>query len=264
MTASQNIDGQLDGVCDFFVAIYSKLAAIFGPLALSFLVWGMDTWGAMVQQMNRSMLAVIDSFRDETIVFYKYDGIYYPSVEKKNTTRKFMFAYTKWIYDIHTKTFIKAGLVNDFNTYCIPLIGASLTRNVRIYTDEPRTQSIGDLSEWVLDQKIYSTDDTIPLQVLVGAWAYCKHIMLHYNYPGYELTVMTMDGDEKVYDLETEEELISSNPISGSSTECETIRRLPPSPASESPVESEEPLEEGEIPEPRYSRFTDVSESKDD
>jgi hypothetical protein len=242
MTANQNVDGQLDGVCDFFTAMATKLITNFGPMALAFLVWVLEKWKVILRQIERTVRAIIDSFYNERIVFYEDDEIYYPSVEKEHGSgQMFMTGCAEWQYMIKTNTFIKYGDREEFSEHSIDLIGASLSRG---------RQHIGDLSEWILDQKVLSDSSYVPFQVIVGAWAYCNHIELYYNYPGHTLTIMTMDGDEKTFDLQTGEEIVEETYES----------RLPPSPRSEaSDRSSVSSLEDGEIPLPRQE-----SDSKED
>ena len=240
MSANQNVDG----VCDFFTALATKLITNFGPIALSFLVWVLEKWNIILRQIQKTVHAIIDSFYNDRIIFYEHDDIYYPSVEKEYGGRKFMTGCAEWKYMVATNTFIKGGDTADYSEHSIDLIGAALSR---------RGQYIGDLSEWILDQKVLSDSSVVPFQVIVGAWAYCNHITLEYNYPGHTITIMTMEGDEKVYDLQSGEEIVEP-------------AGLPPSPRSEaSDKSSVSSLEDGEIPTPRYTHPTDSSEeSKED
>jgi hypothetical protein len=242
MSANQNVDG----VCDFFTALASKLITNFGPAALSFLVWVLETWKIILRQLQKTVHAIIDSFYNERIVFYEDNEVYYPSIEKEYGGRTFMTGCAEWKYIIATNTFIKMGNTTRVSEHSIDFLGAALLRD---------GEHVGDLSEWILDQKILSDSSYVPFQVIVGAWAYCNHIELHYNYPDYTVTIMTMEGDEKVIDLKTGEEIV----------EEVGDARLPASPRSEASIESHDSLEEGEIPTPHYTHTTDSSEeSKED
>ena len=242
MSANQNVDG----VCDFFTALASKLITNFGPAALSFLVWVLETWKVFLRQLQKTVHAIIDSFYNERIVFYEDNEVYYPSVEKEFDSSKFMTGHADWQYTIATNTFTKLGDTTGFSEHSIDILGAAL-----LYEGD----HIGDLSEWILDQKIISYSSYVPFQVIVGAWAYCNRVPLHYNYPGYTVTIMTMEGDEKVINLKTGEEIV----------EEVGEARLPASPRSEASIESHDSLEEGEIPTPRYTHTTESSEeSKED
>lgn len=243
MPSNQSIDDQFGVLADFFSSLATKVVTVFGPIALSVLVWIMESWTSLLRQTTRIIHAIHDSFKNDTIVFYQQSNIYYPSVEKEHALRKFMIGDAKWVYHVAEKLFVNLDTSGgEFTNHSIPFLGASVSR-----TEDDSTHFLGDLSEWILDQNVWSNSEDVPFQVIVAAWAYCHGISLHYNYPGHTFTVMTMDGDEKTFDLQTGQELMEE-------------LRLPPSPTDEnSSEESESSLEEGEIPMPRRE-----SDSKDD
>jgi hypothetical protein len=234
MPSNQSIDDQFGVLADFFSSLASRVVAVFGPLTLSFLVWVMESWASLLRQTTRIIQAIQDSFKNDTIIFYQESNIYYPSVEKEHALRKFMIGDAKWVYRVAENLFVNLDTSGgEFRTHSIPFLGASVSRTV-----DHSTHFLGDLSEWILDQTVWSNSEDVPFQVIVAAWAYCHRISLHYNYPGHTFTVMTMDGDEKMFDLQSGQELMEE-------------LRLPPSPTDEtSGEESESSLEEGEIPMP--------------
>ncbi len=234
MPSTQSIDDQFGGIAEFFSSLATKVVTVFGPLTLSFLVWVMEWWGATIRQTIRIIQAIQDSFKNDTIIFYHESNIYYPSVEKEHALRKFMIGDAKWIYRVAEKRFINLDTNGDeFTNHSIPFLGASVSRTV-----DNSVHFLGDLSEWILDQTVWSNSEDVPIQIIVAAWAYSHGVSLHYNYPGYTFTVMTMDGDEKMFDLQSGQELMEE-------------LRLPSSPTDEtSGEESDSSLEDGEIPMP--------------
>lgn len=234
MPSNQSIDDQVGVLGDLFSSIATNIVALFGPLALSIFVWIMETWTAVLRQTTRSIQAVVESFKSDVIVFYQENDMFYPSVEKEHTLRKFMIGDAKWNYHVATKRFVNLGVADDeCSEHSIGFLGASVSRIV-----DDSSHFLGDLSEWILDQTVWSNSEDVPFQVLVGAWAYCHGVSLHYNYPGHTFTVMTMDGDEQTFDLQTGQVQMDD-------------LQLPPSNSSS---DSESSLEEGEI------RETDAKE----
>lgn len=230
MPSNQSIDDQFGVLTDLFSSLATKFVACFGPLALSILVWITERWAAAIRQATRTIHAILESFKQDIIVFYQHNEMFYPSVEKEHTLRKLMIGDAKWIYHVTTKRFVNLGLADDeCLEHSIGFLGASVSRVV-----DDSSHFLGDMSEWILDQTIWSDSEDIPFQVLVGAWAYCHGVSLHYNYPGHIVTVMTMDGDEQIFDLQTGQVQIED-------------LVLPPSPAEDQHSDSESSLEEGEI-----------------
>lgn len=241
MPSNQSIDDQFGLIVDFFSSTVTNIVTYFGPLALSLFVWIMESWTIILRQTTHTIHAIVDSFKPDVIIFYKEGNMFYPSVEKKNTLRKFMIGDAKWSYDVSKNRFTNLDTTGgEFANHSIAFLGASVSHVL-----DDSSHFLGDLSEWILDQTVWSDSDDVPFQVIVGAWAYCHNISLHYNYPGHTFTVMTLDGDEKTFDLQTGMEQMEE-------------LRLPPSPTDEySGEESESSLEEGEIRESE-------SESKED
>ncbi len=227
MPSNQSIDYQFGTIADLFSSVSMKIVACFGPLALSVFVWIMETWTVFLRQTTRIVHAILESFKSDVIIFYHQGDIFYPSVEKENTLHKFMVGDAKWSYNVTKQRFTNLDTSGDeFAEHSIAFLGASVSRIV-----DDSTHFLGDMSEWILDQTVWSDSEDVPFQVLVGAWAYCHKVSLHYNYPGHTFTVMTLDGDEHTFDLQTSQEM-----------------QLPPSPTDEiSDEESESSLEEGEI-----------------
>jgi hypothetical protein len=134
-----------------------------------------------------------------------------------------------YIYSSKRKVFsLKDAPNTDPVHMChIPFIGASVCR----ITEDGQERDIYDLSEWIQEQRILAPQprSMIPLQVLVGAWAYYAQVKVPHGFKNMRLTVMTEDGDEKVFNLETEEERVA-----------EATQLLPPSPADGSEAGDEE------------------------
>jgi hypothetical protein len=145
--------------------------------------------------------AIQNSFRNEFLAFVKCDNDrYFPFVMTSST--KYSCDPT-WIYDNTKKSFTYTEL-GFHTTHSLPFIGASL-----VYKDQP----IGDLSDWLMDQKVHGPVSTIPLQVLIGSWRYYFDRTLMFSFKDYRLEVVTDDGDEKTYDLETGQQINKTTSI---------------------------------------------------
>jgi hypothetical protein len=206
------------------------IAAI--PYILAALNLANDMWGKCVRQLGKSITALRNSFHDEVLVFY-----FLNSAETTNTwipvvTNNLIMELDEesYMYSMSRRVFGQYN-VNDSDMVhmChIPFIGASLCR----ITEDGQERDIYDLSEWIQEQRILSHHprSMIPLQVLVAAWAYYAQVRVSHGFKDMRLSVMTEDGDEKVFDLATEEEIVQNTAPAA----------LPPSPDARSEGEEED------------------------
>jgi hypothetical protein len=150
-----------------------------------------------------------NSLNTQYLCFFKvseynyFPYIMYPSIKFSDEPQ--------WIYDCEQKIFSLLSFGHHVSLSHLPFIGASLN-----YITDTRTELIGDLSEWIVEQRINSSDSVIPLQVLIAAWNYSTNKTLTLHYKNLYISVITEDGEEHVYSLENEEEIIIN------STEDET------------------------------------------
>jgi len=169
----------------------------------------------MKRQALLTKNAVLKSFDRETIYFLNY-GSHYVPIRAVSSESPFLCKNVKWTYSIETCTFYEMDAISDSTIHSsrLPYLGASLRSN----SDSP-----GDMSEWIQDQCVYSNPDTsIPLQVLVAAWALTNGISFDYAYTGYILTVMNIDGEEAEYEVLTGEQLSSEDSLSATSATSST------------------------------------------
>jgi hypothetical protein len=137
----------------------------------------------------------------------------------------------EWLYDISVNSFYHIPSANFRESEHISFIGASLNFGGH--------DTIGDMSEWIMEQKVYSNDIPLPLQILVSSWRYSFDGVLMSNFENYHLHAITEEGDDIVYDLKTGKEIISiaENSESESDTDTDT----------NSETKTDSTTEEGEI-----------------
>jgi hypothetical protein len=171
----------------------------------------MNIYTLVRKQSTVTLKAVLNSFQFEYIHYYQFNSTYVPVLT--NTTQiNFLENSSPWLYSVNKSTFYNLDELDSEQHKHLPMLGAVLSRlNLNSSeTEEVEEEVIGDLSEWIQDQVVYTSNAMVPLQVLVCAWSYCKNQTLMYGYKNYTLTVMDLNGDEKVYDLETEEEIVQT------------------------------------------------------
>jgi hypothetical protein len=168
-------------------------------------------------QLYITSSAIRDSFYNEYLGFIKTSSDnYFPFLINSNTKYS---CDPKWIYNPTTNVFTYSEIGLHSTNHNIPFIGASVAFG---------NQTIGDLSDWIMDQKVHAPDAAIPLQILVSAWRYYYDKTLMFSFKDYTLTVVTEDGDEHTYNLENEEELViqdnSSHSTPSVTDESEDVR----------------------------------------
>jgi hypothetical protein len=114
----------------------------------------------------------------------------------------------EWIYEFHSKSFIHLEFGHHIKHKRLPFIGASLA-----YIDETNNINMGDLSEWIMEQNICANNELVPLKILVAAWKYSTDNTLFLNFENMYLTVITEEGDELVYNVDTSELVIDSKDL---------------------------------------------------
>jgi hypothetical protein len=225
MAIDYSIDTLINGVVHFFLV---SVPTFLIPHALSFYLFCMNFIKFVISQTFRTIKAIIESFMDVTIGFYKNSENTYTPVPF--ITKNVYNIDPEWLYDISVNSFYHIPSANFKESKNIPFIGASLNFGGH--------DTIGDMSEWLMDQKIYSNTISLPLQILVSAWRYSFDGVLMTNFENYHLHVITEEGDDIVYDLNCGKEIISIDESeSGSGPESD----------SESGSEQKSEPEEGEI-----------------
>jgi hypothetical protein len=180
-----------------------------------------ELWAQLLRQLTKSILALRNSFQDDFVIFYYLEGAQNKNMWVPVIPNGLIMELDEdsYIYSPKRKVFSLKDTPNtDAVHMChIPFIGASVCR----ITEDGQERDIYDLSEWIQEQRVLASQprSMIPLQVLVGAWAYYAQVKVTNGFKNMRLNVMTEDGDEKVFNLETEEERAA-----------EATHLLPPSP----------------------------------
>ena len=222
-----SLDTMVDTISQTLLTWFTvSLPAFLLPKLLSFYIFMKTFFEVCKRQSLLSFNALYNSLDYRYIAFFKVNDRYVPVM--MNNTDKYTIE-PSWIYNMDTQSFthVESGLTRT--KYNFPYIAASVTHNDEAY---------GDMSEWIMEQSILSNDTLPPLQVLVSAWKYATENIFMYAFNDYKLLVITEDGDELTYDLETEQKV-----------------ELEPSPEV-----SNTELEEGEIVEGAHQRTSGVSD----
>jgi len=152
----------------------------------------------VAKQSTLTYTAIVESFEEKILYFFKYGSIYIPMVFPVST-KPLILGDVAWAYYNDHSTFYCIEEPTDIVQH-LSYIGASLecidlTTNTQVF--------IKDMSEWIQDQYIQGPVEKLPLQVLVSAWGYCSKTPLNHTYEGYVLTLMDLEGNEIQIDLES-------------------------------------------------------------
>lgn len=230
-----SIDASIDEFFNAVVNMMKRGALVAAPYLLAAFALAMDLWGQTQRQIIKSLNALQNSFTEDSVIFYFLEGNGSKNMWVPVASNTLIMDLDKdsYVYSPSRKVFsYKYVPSTEIIHMChIPFIGASVCR----ITDDGQERDIYDLSEWIQEQRILSSQprSMIPLQVLVGAWAHYAQVRVSHGFKNMRLSVMTEEGDEKVFDLETEEERVA-----------EVTHILPPSPAGEVVAEAETDSEE--------------------
>jgi len=176
--------------------ISSNTPKVLFPYALSAYVFLLDITTRVKKQSYLTLKAVVQSFQSESIYFYKYGTAYAPVLSTTSNIQ----GSSAWMYSIDTSTFYDLSSYDTHSNNHLPILGASLCY---LLEDSSTAIPIGDLSEWIQDQRFSSTLPSVPYQVLVSAWSYCTIKTMYYNYTNYVLVVTDLEGNETAYNLDT-------------------------------------------------------------
>lgn len=219
-----SIEFKLDILLNYiFTWFTTTLPITVIPYIMSFYVYMTELLSAGFKQLCVTANAIQDSFDEKYIGYFEVGSKYIPVLINK--TDKYT-TEPKWTYNMNTQFFSSCEIGHHTRTFNLPYIGASLSRK------ENNTYSlIGDMSDWIMEQKIYADDGIVPLQLMVSAWLYSKNGMLTFNYEHLYITLITDTGDEITYDVENSmevkrediDESLSSTPSASSRNEDEYV-----------------------------------------
>lgn len=220
-----SVDETLEALSNAVYNLLKRGAMGAVPYLLAAFALADELWANFLRQLTKSIVALRNSFYDEFVIFYFLEGVQNKNMWVPVIPNGLIMELddNSYIYSPKRKVFsLKDAPTTDHVHMChIPFIGASICR----ITEDGQERDIYDLSEWIQEQRILASQprSMIPLQVLVGAWAYYAQVKVSNGFKNMRLTVMTEDGDEKVFNLETEEERVA-----------EATHLLPSSPADRS------------------------------
>jgi hypothetical protein len=190
-------------------------------------------------QAARVLGAIKNSFQDKYVTFLKYGNVYVPFAHFANQDPILVSSVGTWEYSVGRNEFKSYDATKHFTH--MPYLGAALT-----YTTISGNETIEysyDMTEWLSNQSITSTDAFVPFQVIVGAYAYSTDTTIYSpDFSGYVLTVMNLEGDETSYDLATGEIVVKEAAVEP--IEADEILETAAEPVVEETVEARE---EGEI-----------------
>ena len=187
------MDSYIDYIThSIFYFVSHQVPMFCAPYFLYFYALFLKYLDKVKNQAKHTWFAIQNSFHEEFLGFVKCNNDqYFPFLMTSATKYS---SDPVWIYDHNGQSFTYAELGFHATTRNLPFIGANL-----MY----KNNSVGDLSDWLMDQKVHGPDSTIPLQVLVGAWRFYFDRTYMFSYKDYSLTVITDDGEETTYNLET-------------------------------------------------------------
>lgn len=197
------MDAQIEA---FFHYLFVSLPMSCIPYLMATYVYTVEFSQKAWKQTRISWGALYESFQDDYIRFYEVVNnsvvTHIPIVTKQQN----MYNYqSKWIYSIREKTFVLCEIHHDASDHRLPFIGASLEM-----IENGKTEVVGDMSEWLMDQTVFAPSAAIPLQLLAAAWLYTAQTLdptLVFTYKHMRMRVVTEEGEEKVYALDTETEI---------------------------------------------------------
>jgi hypothetical protein len=201
MTTQPSVDTRVDTTLNlFFHWLGAQIPLILVPFVMSVYAKSVDTCVRVYMQSARVLGAIKDSFQDECVTFLKYGNVYVPFAHFANQDPILVSSVSTWEYSVSRNEFKSYDATKHFTH--MPYLGAALTYTTVSATET--TEYSYDMTEWLSNQCVTSTDAFVPFQVIVGAWAYFTDTTIYSpDFSGYVLTVMNLDGDEISYDLAT-------------------------------------------------------------
>lgn len=197
----------LDQILDSLVNMVTiKIPIYLIPYFLIFYSYFNTIFETIATHIIRFINNVDESFRMKYMGFFTLsDTVCIPYI--LNSKSK-VSVEPDWIYEFTKKTFIHLEFGHHIQNKRLPFIGASLA-----YVDETDNINMGDLSEWIMEQNICANNELVPLKILVSAWKYSNDETLLLNFENMYLTVITEEGDELVYNVDTSELVIDAKDI---------------------------------------------------
>jgi hypothetical protein len=186
-------------VMDMTYRSFSKFPVLFIPVILQVYLYVKNYYNSVKKQMYVTYTAILQSFENEYIFYYKNGSFYIPAIVLNSNLHNFN-EKSSWIYSVQSETFYKVDSINTTKeSHHLKYLGASLLRSV----DSSSAVIVGDLSDWIIDQSVRDTSGDVPLNVFVSAWSYSVSKKLYYTYKDLILVCMDINANEVAYNLET-------------------------------------------------------------
>ena len=229
MTTQPSVDTRVDTTLNlFFHWLGAQIPLIIVPFFMSVYAKSVDTCVRVYTQGARVLGAIQNSFQDQQVSFLKYGDVYVPFPHFANQDPILVSSDATWEYSVGRNEFKSYTATKHFTH--MPYLGAALTYTTVSATET--TEYSYDMTEWLSNQCVTSTDAFVPFQVIVGAWAHSVDVTLYSpDFSGYVLTVMNLEGDEISYDLATGAIIVEKV------VEAETVEEVVSGPAVEEVVE---------------------------
>jgi hypothetical protein len=200
MSLDTILDTILTSLYNFFVY---KIPIFFAPYLLRIILYFHNLFTYINEIIHNIINGVRDSLSKKYLCFFKLSDVDYITYTINNNST--FTEEPEWVYDFETKVFSVFEFGHHTSVSHLPYIGASLN-----YIYENKSKCVGDLSEWIVEQKVNSMDSKIPFQILAAAWKYSFDKTIVISYKNIYLSVITEDGDEITYSLETNKEVVLS------------------------------------------------------
>lgn len=182
------------------------------PLFLSLQVSFLFCQEAMIRQSKRTINAILNSFATEhivQIVNQEIHPIVYTSYKPHNSHDDMI-----WDQNGDTQIFTHQNSDHFSRKRSIPFIGAALHHTTK--------GDIAELSEWLMDQNQIGTD-LPPLRILVNTFLQYETGHFLHNFKDYFLTVTDDEGNDQVFNLETEEAVQNEETQEEAATETDAV-----------------------------------------
>ncbi len=243
MSSNSSIDNHFHYLIKLIIGCSKQFGLFCLPYIMASYLYGIECWHAFCNQLSRTIQAIYQSFFQDELYMYEDQSMHYPVIRTSKTSYNLIYGNLAWIYVPSEQAFYNTRaptLSKHHSSY----IGASVTQLVVDNQDSVTSVPLGDMTEWLGDQLIWSDSDQVPFQVLLLAWAYHMKISIAVNFPSYHITVMNMEGNEITIDVATEQPIEPSS--RSSSVASETNIPPPPSPCMSPHVPSlhTEPIDE--------------------
>jgi hypothetical protein len=189
-----------------YTTFFGFLFGFISPTTLATLIQyycGMkDFVGRVWTQTCYSTKVLTNSFQDQYIRFYKIGSVFVPIHTWLSAQPPMMPGELLWVYNCTKKEFTElASAAVSLDIRKIPYIAATLT-------NRDGSETIADLSEWLVDVHTQSADAFVPPQVLVSAYAFDTNKIFTQNMNDLFLHCMTLSLDEAVFCVGTGTEVL--------------------------------------------------------